>query len=279
MRYDIIKTDDYLLAVGDRGKITVGDNILWNEQRYALEEKYKEYIGKIYKLEKPIIGQGVGMIELKDFYPKKSADEVRKNMVDFLERKKVVRTSEQIEESVLKNVETSSSLFLKIGYNISEFDCYKIIAHLPLNNAKPLEGVPLLPELEDNKHVEAVLKGEEWWMQEYSAKERTTLAASCALDGYVKGYKAAGGFTEEDMMNVAKICAYASGNANNYSEEATTKRVKEYIQSLKSIPIAFEAEIICGIKNPCDCSEQNKDCQCSELKIVNNILQGKYIYE
>ena len=107
------------------GEIKLNDFILWEKQTYASEERYKEYIGKVYKLGEPT-GLGLGMIVLEDFYPKKSLDEVRESIIAFMKRHGKERTPEQIEENAIRNQKTSGYLHLKVGYNIFEKDVKKV---------------------------------------------------------------------------------------------------------------------------------------------------------
>ncbi|VDM07213.1 unnamed protein product [Wuchereria bancrofti] len=109
--------------------IQVGDKVLWEKQTYALGERYEEYVGKIYELKEPI-GLGLGMIILKDYYPKKSFEECRAIIVNMLKRHNRERTEEQINENTRMNVETSGDLHLKVGYNISENDVIKVIGQI-----------------------------------------------------------------------------------------------------------------------------------------------------
>lgn len=111
------------------GDIQVGDNILWEKQTYCADEKYKDYIGKVYKLEAPL-GKGLGMIVLKNYYPKKSIDECRNSIITSMSRWNKEWTKEQIEENAIRNQETSGDLHLKVGYNISEYDVIKVIGEI-----------------------------------------------------------------------------------------------------------------------------------------------------
>jgi hypothetical protein len=109
----------------------------------------------------------------------------------------------------------------------------KIIAHLPLNNSPLLEGVPLLPPLEDE--IEKLAKEEilyndqkrAWWKQGYNkAKEK---------------YK----YTEEDLfMLAAKVVNdIAKNRYNTHWNMFTTPKMiaEEFIQQPK-MPVGFESE-------------------------------------
>lgn len=172
---------------------------------------------------------------------------------------------------------------------------YLVIGHIPLNNAKPLEGVSLLPDFE--------LKGDFWentpvrWIKWTKRKPNWNGSVYMQFNGknqgnglvhngeliklsglansefknyedtfywleqdfnYKKDYKAAGGYTEEDMRKAismardikddsvhdtftvedisgcTEICTYGWGS--KYSDE-------QIIKSLKPFPIAFEVEM------------------------------------
>ena len=97
----------------------------------------------------------------------------------------------------------------------------KIIAHLPINNSPILEGVDLLPPLEDE--VEKFAK--EWndkgeFISPYSFK--------AGYNKFKEKYK----YTEDDLKDIWK---YVLDNRVTY---------KEYLKSLQQpkIPIAFECE-------------------------------------
>jgi hypothetical protein len=103
----------------------------------------------------------------------------------------------------------------------------KIIFHLPLNNAPTLEGVPLLPPLEDESNFFAeqeTIKNE--WNSEKSFKA-----------GYNKAkekYK----YTEEDLRE-------ALSESFKASQEGYNITCDEIIQSLQQTkyPVAFEYEM------------------------------------
>ena len=109
--------------------IQVGDKVYWEKQRYFSGNGYENYIGKFYTLERPI-GMGLGMIVLKDFYPKKTFEECKESIISMLKRHNRERTEEQIDENARKNQETSGDLHLKVGYNISENDVIKVIGEI-----------------------------------------------------------------------------------------------------------------------------------------------------
>ena len=122
---DKISIDGFDYYVSD-DESQIGENVLWVKQTYHGAEEYANYIGKVYILKK-CFPKGKEII-LKDFYPKKSLDEIRQSIKVFLEKTGKQRTTEQIEENAIKNQATSGNLYLKIGYNISENDIKKVIA-------------------------------------------------------------------------------------------------------------------------------------------------------
>ena len=132
----------------------------------------------------------------------------------------------------------------------------KVIGHLPLNNSPILEGVDLLPPLEDE--IEKLAKQEilyndqkrAWWKQGYNkAKEK---------------YK----WTDEDLRKVLtdKLLYELS--------------VDEIIQSLQQpkYPIGFECEMVTRVFDvyPQTINHIPKTTTNSQGQTV---LEGKYIYE
>jgi len=141
-----------------------------------------------------------------------------------------------VDESEIKDCYYWNELDREIRKNNNINHSYhkKIIFHLPLNNALILEGVPLLPPLEDESIFFAeqeTIKNE--WNSEKSFKA-----------GYNKAkekYK----YTEEDLrkaIEMAKVMGYGDSATypmpDVYDEE-------EIIQSLQQpkYPVAFECEI------------------------------------
>jgi len=111
--------------------------------------------------------------------------------------------------------------------------CKKIIAHLSLNGAPVLEGVPLLPRLPKEDDVD-------YWIHETvsSLKDEHTIKTSsiCLKAGYNKAkekYK----YTEEDLVRAWTAgMEYVGEDKGSY---------KEFIQSLQhhpKYPIAFECD-------------------------------------
>jgi hypothetical protein len=119
--------------------------------------------------------------------------------------------------------------------------CKKIIAHLPLNNSPVLEGLPLLPPLEDE--VERLVK-EHW------EKGKELNNPSSFKSGHNKAkekYK----YTEEDMCNFIEFVRdnYTGfGTPNliyNKGKQENTKKIFERYKSLQKtkLPVAFDCEV------------------------------------
>jgi|688.fasta_scaffold20471_14 hypothetical protein len=110
--------------------------------------------------------------------------------------------------------------------------CKKVITHLPLNNSPILEGVDLLPPLEDD--VEKLAW--ELFGNDYNARARYK-------DGYNKA-KEKYRFTEED---IAKAITYGWDLSHYHrlnTEEKLLKMQRDFIKSLSQpkMPIAFEVD-------------------------------------
>jgi hypothetical protein len=104
----------------------------------------------------------------------------------------------------------------------------KIAAHLPLNNSPILEGVPLLPPLEDE--VERLVK-EHW------EKDKELNNPSSFKSGYNKG-------KENYNADLGEFLSDFYLFATN-GEVCDHKVINEFIQSLQQpkMPVAFECEI------------------------------------
>lgn len=115
--------------------------------------------------------------------------------------------------------------------SFSEVIYEKIIAHLPLNNSPILQGVPLLPPLEDDVEKLAVQFAGERYDNRWFA-----------IDAYKKGYNKAKSkykYTEEDIRK-----AIAMGYDWCHQKQIPTDwMVDNFIQSQRKMPVAFECEI------------------------------------
>jgi hypothetical protein len=122
--------------------------------------------------------------------------------------------------------------------------CKKIISHLPLNNSPVLEGVDLLPPLEDD-----VEKLAEEFKSSYKKVGVTDYEVSSFIVGYNKAkekYK----YTEEQLKTaIHKAIIFSEENRKITSGEYAVKFYKFYgelIQSLQQpkTPVAFECTAI-----------------------------------
>lgn len=164
-------------------------------------------------------------------------------------------------------------------------ECKKIISHLPLSNSPLLEGVDLLPPLEDNNEV---------WEQGLE-KEINKLPYTKHLDdgqyndgqlagfefGATWGYNKAKEkykYTEEHLRKCWKACL----DFNKPAGSDSGINLEDFIQSLQQpkYPIGFECEIEkkegkLMVIPPCK--------HCIKPKTTTNsqgqtVLEGKYIY-
>jgi hypothetical protein len=120
-------------------------------------------------------------------------------------------------------------------------NCKKVLAHLPLNNSPILEGVDLLPPLEDE--VEKLLNDEiNYWYREtgsLTSEKIVRRAFSIGLKAKEK-YK----YTEEDMIEaMLQISEYYANNINK--DVDGHKKSLDIIQSLQQpkMPVGFKCEI------------------------------------
>jgi hypothetical protein len=130
----------------------------------------------------------------------------------------------------------------------------KIIAHLPLNGASILNGVDLLPPLEDEAEVMA---------EEYSKNYYDDNAQDDVYYGFFQGYNKAKErfkYTEEDMREAFKAGQLDKGN-NWYGGDFI-----EFIQSHQTkMPIGFNLE--------------TKDTHIQNGVLVKTQWVGEYIFE
>jgi hypothetical protein len=152
--------------------------------------------------------------------------------------------------------------------------CPEIIAHLPLNNAPILEGVPLLPPLED--YVEQLAR-----TYTVNTPDNDPVRIYAFIAGYNKAkekYK----YTEEDLR-IAIQQAFLSGVERLEDFEKVESMIKGNIQQPK-YPVAFESTIgVCSkwLAEQCD----NNCCgQPEKIKTIissqgQTQLVGTYIYE
>ncbi len=165
----------------------------------------------------------------------------------------------------------------------------KIAAHLPLNNSPVLEGVPLLPPLEDEvgelaqKYVENEVKpGIE--PRGYNQDLRIGIYGG-SVTGFIYGYNKAKEkykYTEEDLRKCWKACL----DFNKPAGGDSGINLEDFIQSLQQPkrPVGFECEVERIYPNPQTISkEYDFDDILIERKTTTNsqgqtVLVGKYIY-
>jgi hypothetical protein len=168
-------------------------------------------------------------------------------------------------------------IFSKSNPQISKIEWQKkIIGHLPLNNSPILEGVYLLPEIEDgtNKFLNDEIN---YWYHETGSlvsEKIVRRAFSIGLKAKDK-YK----YTEEDLRKAMKYASEITNNKFHYMDK--------YIQSLQQpkMPVGFKCEterklvLNLGI----DIYNPNTHVYSDEPKTTTNSqgftqLVGEYIY-
>jgi len=157
----------------------------------------------------------------------------------------------------------------------------KIISHLPLSNSPILEGVALLPPLEQEDDVERLIKIE----QEASYKQGKGTISWYEQEKRKEYYNKAKEkfkYTEEDMKRIYEK-GYSSGR-NELSSRESDEVKYSFIQSLlqPKMPVGFECETITMNKGYTD--EKDYPYQeCEIPKTTTNsqgqiVWVGKYIY-
>lgn len=157
----------------------------------------------------------------------------------------------------------------------------KVIAHLPLNNAPILEGVPLLPPLPSGEDDVEKLKKEYLQKVKEEIKDESQHIRIGILGGsdfgFMAGYNKAKEkyrFSEEDMRKAIEL-SYSKGlakpNSGRLSDIPNVQN--EIIQSLSQpkMPIGFKVEMeVCYFSDVL--GDEYKP------KIINGIMQGEWIY-
>jgi bisphosphoglycerate-dependent phosphoglycerate mutase len=156
--------------------------------------------------------------------------------------------------------------------------CKKIISHLPLNNSPVLEGVDLLPPIEDDVEKLAddlyPIQIEDDWDKNKQYRDEF-------IEGYNKAkekYK----YTEEQMKRIYEK-GYSAGR-NELNSRESDKIKYDYIQSLQQpkTPVAFECEMVTMNKGYTEESDYPYQ-QCDIPKTTTNSQGftqwvGQYIY-
>jgi hypothetical protein len=148
---------------------------------------------------------------------------------------------------------------------------FAIVAHLPLNNAPIIEGVPLLPPIEEdisNLTFQAYKEQDKWTWGEF--KDIFPAGYNKAKEKYK--------FTKEDLfMLAAKVVNDIAKNKGNtdWNMFTTPKMIaEEFIQQPK-YPVAFEMKVV-GITD-------DGDNYIEQPKTITNLqgltqVVGNYIY-
>ena len=147
-------------------------------------------------------------------------------------------------------------------------NCKRIIAHLPLNNSPVLEGVALLPPIED--------EAESLSLKSVNKRGYTT---DDYQDGFEDGYNKAKEkykYTEEDLKKAINLAYVSGGGGDTYQE--CEEFVFEQLESLQQpkYPVAFECEIL--VELPVDWD--GKGIEPKKTTNSQGLTQwvGRYIY-
>ena len=158
-----------------------------------------------------------------------------------------------------------------------DFNSKKIIAHLPLNNSPILEGVDLLPPLEDEVEKLSADYTEEW-----CGKRKVDVYIHDAFKGGYNKAKEKYKYTEEDMRKVCIMYAQwvTGGTPSLRIAQNPDERFEQIIQSLQQpkYPIGFECEMVTRVFDvyPQTINHIPKTTTNSQGQTQ---LVGRYIYE
>jgi hypothetical protein len=124
------------------------------------------------------------------------------------------------------------------GYRImSELTC-KIIAHLPLNNASYLDGVPVLPSLNQEDEAEEIFPvGKHGAMHMPNREMINNALRQQAYNKAKEKYK----WTDEDVRNIIMHSFLKGVDRGHYSKEIEDRIIQSFQQP--KLPIAFECEM------------------------------------
>ena len=133
---------------------------------------------------------------------------------------------------------------IDVGYSIKPFrlsglpheDYAKVIAHLPLNNSPYLDGVLVLPAVEEEIKLP------------YQFGEKLTSHQKGRMVGYKEGYKAASQnkWTDEDMIAFAKRCMVIANDEDGIGRPVKfiENQLKTFIPNYTSIEFVAAMEYI-----------------------------------
>ena len=157
----------------------------------------------------------------------------------------------------------------------------KIIAHLPLNNSPILEGVDLLPPIEDDEVEKLAVNN----ANDFYEKYRTEWEAK--KNGFIDGYNKAKEkykYTKEDLRN-AIVKGFLMGMDREHN---ITEVIEQIIQSLQQpkIPVGFECEMeeitiggfVDGIDEAITIGKKNVPKTTTNSQGLTQWV-GKYIYD
>jgi len=190
----------------------------------------------------------------------------------YLRYKNSVLRCTELKESFNEALNKNETVILADGcgdpYERSKDYIKKIIAHLPLNDSTILDGVDLLPPLDDVEKLalNQFPRDEDWRVNSDNADKRPIW-----MDGYNKA-KEKFKYTEEDMRFIIMKSFLLGVDRAQYSKE----REDEIIQSLSQSKMPTHFQVLYDI-----------DILLSEGKVylmttINSqgqtVLVGKYIY-
>ena len=186
----------------------------------------------------------------------------------------------------------------KIDNLNSNLETFKIISHLPLNNSPILEGVDLLPPLEDEveklaqKYVEDEVKPD-IEPRGYNQDLRIGIYGG-SVTGFIDGYnKAKEKYAQLIEKQISDFTHDLKESTSNYIKQNCEgalfglKRLKQSLQQPK-YPIGFESEEYQELCLNCEWQHDScpnaEDCLKPKPKTTTNsqgqtVLEGKYIYE
>jgi len=163
-------------------------------------------------------------------------------------------------------------------------DCKKIIAHLPLNNSPVLEGVDLLPPLEDDVEVLA----EKYVDSRFNINPDTIFTFErLHRETFIEGYNKAKEKYNKNLIDwIDNISNSIFAFQASEIELKMLEQFKNKVQSLQQpkMPVGFECEVERIYPNPQTISkEYDFDDILIERKTTTNsqgqtVLVGKYIY-
>lgn len=152
-------------------------------------------------------------------------------------------------------------------------NCKKLVAHLPLNNAPKLKGVPLLPEIVVEDDVEKLAESYADFSNDYISMSFGTKFNETSKRDFIAGYKAATKrYSEEDLRKSFEAGMYFVGEDKGSYEE--------FIQSLKQLPKYFVAKME---TTKSEVFRENDNVPYALLKTTTIqgqlYLSGHYVYE